>query len=203
MSWHSSRCWLAPAACERRDCDRRRSRCGRSITGDASSEGLRLRRCCDPTCNTLFAICTRCDRGQRYCSQPCRARMPQLQQRAAGRRYQASCAGKEAYRRRQREYRHRHHSERVTHQGTISITSSQSEQPRSLSRCLICGSQSQWTIPLAAYALPQRGRHQRRLHQMPKRCSDFDVSDDRQTLPIYRRCFATARDTRSIIGRMW
>ena len=52
---------------------------------DQPTEGLRVRRCFDPTCNTLFTICASCDRGQRYCSDVCRKRMRQQQMRASGR----------------------------------------------------------------------------------------------------------------------
>src|ERR1700680_4867795 len=61
---------------------------------DRGGEVLRLRRCSDPTCNTLFTICASCDRGQRYCSKVCRKRTRQEQLRAAGRRYQVTAGGK-------------------------------------------------------------------------------------------------------------
>ncbi len=64
-------------------------------------DGLRPRRCLNPDCNAMFALCRSCDRGQRYCSDPCRKRMLRRQLLAAGHRYQASEAGKEAHRHRQ------------------------------------------------------------------------------------------------------
>jgi len=54
------------------------------MAADQPTEGLRVRRCCDPTCNTLFNICASCDRGQRYCSNDCRKRMRQQKMRASG-----------------------------------------------------------------------------------------------------------------------
>ena len=64
-------------------------------------DGLRPRRCLNPDCSAMFALCRSCDRGQRYCSDPCRKRMLRRQLLAAGHRYQASEAGKEAHRHRQ------------------------------------------------------------------------------------------------------
>ncbi len=57
----------------------------------------------------------------------------------AGRRYQASEAGKEAYCRRQGPYRRRQRSASVTHQSQVSITISRPSQAPSLHQCLICG----------------------------------------------------------------
>jgi hypothetical protein len=41
-----------------------------AIANANCQDGLRLRRCCDPACNAVFAICRTCDRGQRYCTSP-------------------------------------------------------------------------------------------------------------------------------------
>jgi hypothetical protein len=41
-------------------------------------DGLRLRRCCDPSCNAVFAICRSCDHGQRYCSADLRYARPSV-----------------------------------------------------------------------------------------------------------------------------
>ena len=83
------------------------------MTADRPTEGLRVRRCFDPTCNTLFTICVSCDRGQRYCSEGCRKRVRQEQLRASGRRYQASAAGRHMHSQRQQSYRQRRCRPRV------------------------------------------------------------------------------------------
>jgi hypothetical protein len=49
-----------------------------------------------PSCSAMFALCASCDRGQRYCSELWRSRRRGSQVRAAGKRYQASEAGKHA-----------------------------------------------------------------------------------------------------------
>jgi hypothetical protein len=59
----------------------------------------------EPNCGVMFAVCASRDRGQRYCSERCRSRQRRNQVRAAGKRYQASKAGKRAHCRRQQAYR--------------------------------------------------------------------------------------------------
>ena len=76
-----------------------------------------------------FALCRSCDRGQRYCSDPCRKRMRRRQVLAAGHRYQASEAGKEAHRHRQCTYRQRRSQSAVTHQSPVSIAISSPTPP--------------------------------------------------------------------------
>jgi hypothetical protein len=61
---------------------------------------LRQRLCLSSECRTLFFLCSRCDRGQRYCSRFCRD--------------QARC--------RQRQYRRHRAQARVTDQGSLSIS---------------------------------------------------------------------------------
>ena len=78
---------------------------------------LRLRTCCNPDCHELFTICTCCDRGQRYCSDPCRDQMRRKQLRAANRRLQESIEGRQDHRDRQREFRRRR-ADCVTYQGS-------------------------------------------------------------------------------------
>jgi hypothetical protein len=68
---------------------------------------LRLRLCHGYGCYTLFWICRHCDRGQRYCSPPCRASALREQRRQANHRYQQSLAGRQDHRDRQRAYRKR------------------------------------------------------------------------------------------------
>lgn len=132
-----------------------------ALKTDQSVEGLRLRRCFDPTCNTLFTICASCDRGQRYCSEACRKRMRQQQLLSAGRRYQASEAGIRNHCQRQQAYRQRQCPAPVTHQGPVSITIPQpSAQPVSLSRCAVCGHENRWINPF--YWLPRRNSRKNR-----------------------------------------
>ena len=47
---------------------------------------LRPRRC--NACESIFSVCSHCDRGQRYCSDLCRKQARQEQRRAANRRHQ-------------------------------------------------------------------------------------------------------------------
>jgi len=77
--------------------------------GDDSSKLvlLRERHCQASGCNAVFYICKRCDRGQGYCSPPCRARTRRLQHRAASRRYQNTPEGRAGHRDYQRVYRER------------------------------------------------------------------------------------------------
>ena len=134
------------------------------VTAHGCSDALRLRRCCDPSCNALFAICRGCDHGQRYCSAACRKRRRQQQMRTASRRYQATEAGKLTHRCRQRAYRRRSGQAHVTHQGESSVK----PPPRptsNLSQCAICGRESRWNDPFEvlprAYGGPRRRRRRR------------------------------------------
>jgi hypothetical protein len=126
------------------------------MAANRPTEGLRVRRCFDPTCNTLFTICASCDRGQRYCSDGCRKRMRQQQMRASSRRYQASAVGQQNHRQRQQSYRQWQCQPRVTHQGPASITTPRQTQPTSRFRCLVCGRENRWTNPFDG--LPRRRR---------------------------------------------
>ena len=83
---------------------------------------LRERVCCG--CHAVFWICPHCDRGQRYCSMPCRILARRQQRRSANRRHQQSPEGRDDHRDRQREYRRRCRIRAcVTDQGSASITS--------------------------------------------------------------------------------
>jgi hypothetical protein len=123
-------------------------------------EGLRPRRCCEPNCGAMFAVCASCDRGQRYCSEPCRSTQRRRQVRAAGRRYQASEAGKRAHCRRQQAYREHHDEAPVTHQAMASITAPTTPNRHSLTQCTICGRLNRWTNPY--YRIAPRRRRPRR-----------------------------------------
>lgn len=65
-------------------------------------------------CGAVFYICLPCYRGQRYCSDRCRAKARRVQRREANRRYQGSERGRERHRECQRAYRRRG----VTDQGS-------------------------------------------------------------------------------------
>lgn len=84
---------------------------------------LRQRVCRGPGCQTVFWICTHCDRGQRYCSPACRTEARRRQQRAANRRYQQSPEGRLDHRDRQQQYRERRCRPRVTDQSSLSVIS--------------------------------------------------------------------------------
>ena len=79
---------------------------------------LKLRCCGNPDCLSLFAICSCCDRGQRYCSLSCRSQARVRQHRAANRRYQRSSEGRLDHRDRQKRYRCRPGAKSVTDQGS-------------------------------------------------------------------------------------
>jgi len=54
-------------------------------------------------------LCSRCDRGQRYCGRACSRAARLESRRAAGRRYQSSRAGRLAHAARSRRWRQRRH----------------------------------------------------------------------------------------------
>ncbi len=138
-----------------------------AMTTDQSTEGLRPRRCCNPSCDRMFALCRSCDRGQRYCSVACSKRMRQQQLTAAGRRYQASEAGKLNHCQRQHAYRQRQRRPPVTHQGLVSIATPQPSRSASLARCAVCGHKTRWINPF--YWLPRRGRKSPQVRRSAKR----------------------------------
>jgi len=70
-------------------------------------------------CGAVFYVCLPCYRGQRYCSDRCRAKARRVQRREANRRYQESERGRTRHRERQRAYRRR----RVTDQGSSATSS--------------------------------------------------------------------------------
>ncbi len=85
---------------------------------------LKLRHCCNPDCQGLFAICHCCDRGQRYCSPRCRDHVRRRQRRAANRRHQRSVEGRLDHRDRQKRYRcGRRGAKSVTDQGSQPVDS--------------------------------------------------------------------------------
>ena len=84
---------------------------------------LRQRVCRGQGCQTVFWICTHCDRGQCYCSPACRIEARRRQHRAANRRYQKSLEGRLDHRDRQQHYRERRRRPRVTDQSSLSVIS--------------------------------------------------------------------------------
>ena len=129
-------------------------------------EGLRPRHCAEPNCKALFAVCASCDRGQRYCSESCRSSQRRRQIRAAGRRYQAGDAGREAHRRRQEAYRGRALQPSVTHQAVATIAKPPFPQRPQLDRCAVCGQFNAWTNPF--YRLNPRRVIRRRSAKVQK-----------------------------------
>jgi hypothetical protein len=87
----------------------------RARQGDASGSA-RVFACA--RCGVQVLVCSRCDRGQRYCGIECAGPARRESLREAGRRYQASRAGRFAHARRARRYRQRwREQEIVTHHG--------------------------------------------------------------------------------------
>jgi hypothetical protein len=105
-------------------------------------------------CGQQVVVCSRCDRGQRYCSRECSRAARRCSVREAGARYQRSERGRLHHARRQKLYRFRKAGFRgVTHQGSLGRGSSgslalcQSQGPSvmlfvpsySRPRCRFCG----------------------------------------------------------------
>lgn len=67
-------------------------------------------------CRSAVLICSRCDRGQRYCSAACSLQARSCAQRAAAKRYQDSLKGRHVHATRQGQWRAR--QQIVTHQGS-------------------------------------------------------------------------------------
>ena len=67
-------------------------------------------------CHTDVLICSRCDRGNRYCSVDCAEKARAASMKLAGQRYQSSLPGRYKHAERQRRYRAQ--QEKVTHQGS-------------------------------------------------------------------------------------
>ncbi len=79
------------------------------------------------TCRRQRLICSRCDRGQRFCGKVCAEQARTASLRAAGQRYQASRPGRFSHAARQRRYRAR--CKKVTHHGSAAITVTVSSPP--------------------------------------------------------------------------
>lgn len=77
-------------------------------------------------CQTEVLICTRCDHGQRYCSQDCRQQARAACVRKASRRYQSSRAGRLNHARRQQRCRDRQRERQRQHPSSPSPANSDS-----------------------------------------------------------------------------
>jgi hypothetical protein len=90
---------------------------------------LRLARC--PRCQTLFAICRRCDRGHVYCSPRCSVEARSESRRRAHRRHRLSPEGRLDHRDRERARRRRRRIEavRVGDHPSATATASVSVEP--------------------------------------------------------------------------
>jgi hypothetical protein len=131
-------------------------------TASEAAGPLRPRRCLGSDCHVVFMVCGPCDRGQRYCSEPCRAGARQRHRREANRRYQKTVAGRETHRCRQRAYRERQAEARVTDQACRMITP---PPPTAFTRrpgCAVCGCQSRWIDPFVSLPLRAPSRSGRR-----------------------------------------
>ena len=97
-------------------------------------------------CRNPVLVCSRCDRGNRYCKE-CAPKQRRNCVRAAGQRYQASRRGRHAHAQRQRHWRAKR--AKVTHQGSPShdlpallppeATAIEVETPQPPWQCHFCG----------------------------------------------------------------
>ena len=122
-----------------------------SRSSDSTESFLRLRACVSSGCGAIFTICVSCDRGQRYCSEQCRATKRRRQRAAANSRYQQSEGGRECHRRSQQRYRdQKSETVMVTDQGSESIISPVPSVRAPVCTCRICGKVSRWINPYPA-----------------------------------------------------
>lgn len=75
----------------------------------------RLYSCC--RCHAQVIICSRCDRGQRYCAGECRHEARAESTKRATQKYQSTRAGRSKNADRQHRFRQRN-KQKVTHQGS-------------------------------------------------------------------------------------
>ena len=95
------------------------------------SESLRVFDC--PQCGVRSAICTRCDRGNRYCGPACSAAARRDNMLAAGRRYRRKPLGQRNGADRQKRYRNRQ-AAIVTHHGSPAELRAGEERPSTKDR---------------------------------------------------------------------
>ena len=79
-------------------------------------DSLRYALCPAQACQRQFFLCSRCDRGQRYCSPACSAAARRAERREAAARYQHGRRGRRLHAARQARYRERR-AQKVTHPG--------------------------------------------------------------------------------------
>lgn len=80
-------------------------------------------------CGAAVQLCTRCDRGQRYCGSSCAKSARGESLRRAGKRYRQSARGREANAERQRRFRERRAS--VTHHSADNGPDEPADHPES------------------------------------------------------------------------
>ena len=88
---------------------------------DEKTDSFRLFNC--SLCFRQVRLCSKCDRGNRYCSQICAGLVRRRSMAEAGRRYQRSFLGALNHANRQATYR-AHIPKEVTHQGSAEGSSS-------------------------------------------------------------------------------
>lgn len=71
-------------------------------------------------CRTQVVICSRCDRGQRYCGSACAQHARAASLRRAAKKHQSSRAGRFNNAARQRRFRQRQ-QQKVTHHGSLTL----------------------------------------------------------------------------------
>ena len=79
-------------------------------------DSLRYALCPAQACRRQFFLCSRCDRGQRYCSPACSAAARRTERRETAARYQRGHRGRRLHAARQARYRERR-AQKVTHPG--------------------------------------------------------------------------------------
>ena len=100
-------------------------------------ESYRMFNC--SRCGHLVGICTKCDRGNRYCGPVCAQEARVESRRRANRRYQATARGRRLHRERQARYRA--HRRKVTDQGCKPVAKPEKseETRRKIYYCSTCG----------------------------------------------------------------
>jgi hypothetical protein len=88
---------------------------------------LRELVCQRSECQSVFFICSRCYRGQCYCSLTCRRQARLQHHRCANRRYRNSPAARQDHRQRQQAYRRRHSQTMPDHTSILSALTSSSD----------------------------------------------------------------------------
>ena len=94
-------------------------------------------------CRKLVTICSKCDRGNRYCSKDCSRAARQASLKRSQKRYQRTLKGAKNHAKRQRRYRQRRN--KVTHHSSLHqtklVTSRTNVASPALYYCCICSKQ--------------------------------------------------------------